>query len=443
MNPVEILLKKRDGIQLSREEVDFLIQGCTHGTIPDYQLSAFLMAYYFQDMRLGNMDYEELAWLTDAMARSGDRIDLSSEFPMIADKHSTGGVGDKLSFICAPIMAAAGIPTFLLSGRGLGHTGGTLDKMEAVPGMRVQLSVPEVAKGLRETGLVISGQTGDLAPADKKLYALRDVTGTVPSVGLISASILSKKLCVHPAVLVLDIKCGHGAFMKTLDDARRLATTMLGILKALDRPASALITDMDQPLGRMVGNALEIRESCEILQGKIKPGELADVVEISIALAAEIFVLTGKAARLPEAELLARDLLSSGKAWEKFRAFMVHQGADGSALDDPSRLPRARSIIPVKADRAGFITAIDSEALGLASNALGAGRMKTSDIVDPAVGIELMAKVGDRVEAGTEIALLHVNDSARSEEVLRRVQGAYTMGPEKPSPRPFILDRPT
>lgn len=435
-------MKKRDGIKLSRDEVNFLIKGCTDGTIPDYQMSAFLMAYYFQDMRLGNMDYEELAWITDAMARSGDRIDLSAEFPMIADKHSTGGVGDKLSFICAPIMAAAGIPTFLLSGRGLGHTGGTLDKMEAVPGMRVQLSVPEVARGLREAGLVISGQTGDLAPADKKLYALRDVTGTVPSVGLISASILSKKLCVHPAVLVLDIKCGHGAFMKTLEDAQRLAKTMLGILKALGRPASALITDMDQPLGRMVGNALEIRESIEILRGQTKPGELTDVIEISIALAAEIFLLTKKAATATEAERLAREILSSGKAWEKFRAFMIHQGADASAVDDPSRMPKARSLVPVPSDLSGFVAAIDSEAVGLASNALGAGRMKTSDIVDPAVGIELVAKVGDTVTAGSPLAILHVNDGGRADEVVDRVRKAYHIGSEKPAPRPYILDRP-
>lgn len=438
MNAVEIIRKKRDGETLSRDEVRFLTAGVTDGTIPDYQITAFLMAYYFQDMVLGQRNDEELAWFTQGVAESGDRLDLSADFPLVFDKHSTGGVGDKLSFLCAPIMAACGCPSLLLSGRGLGHTGGTLDKMEAVAGTRAYLEQPEIVRNLKDVGLVICGQTGRIAPADKKLYSLRDVTATVPSIGLIAASILGKKLAVSPTCLVLDVKVGAGAFMRKEEDARRLAATMLGILKASRRPAAALLTRMEEPLGRMVGNALEIRESLHALKSPEDPA-VSDLVSISLELAAQAVILGGNV-QADTARRRVRDALHSGAAYEKFIAFMKAQGAGERLLRSPDLLPNAAEQIPVRAERSGVLQSVDSYEIGIASNLLGAGRFRAEDRVDPAVGIELIRKTGETVRAGDELCLLHVNDRGNLADAQQRALAAFVIGDGTPGRGPDIID---
>ena len=438
MNPVEIIRKKRDGETLTQGEVSYFVRGVADGSIADYQIAAFLMAYYFQDMVVGNRSNEELAWFTQGVADSGDRMDFSDDFPLLFDKHSTGGVGDKLSFICAPLMAACGCPSLLLSGRGLGHTGGTLDKMEAVAGTRAYIEKPEIAKILKKVGLVICGQTGSIAPADKKLYALRDVTATVPSIGLIAASILGKKMAVSPTCLVLDVKVGAGAFMKTEDDGRRLAATMLGILKTSGRPASVLLTRMEQPLGRMVGNALEIREVLQALSHPKGTG-LNDILEIGCALATEAVMLGGRLSREGAHEKV-QAALDSGAAYEKFIEFMVAQGSDQRLLREPERLPSATERIPLFADRTGFIAEINSYEIGIASNLLGAGRFRAEDEVDPAVGIELRHKTGAAVKAGDELCVLHVNGRARLDEAGRRAAGAFAIAEQAPRALPGVMD---
>ena len=438
MNPVEIIRKKRDGEPLTRDEVRYFTKGVADGSIADYQVAAFLMAYYFQDMVVGNRSDEELAWFTQGVAESGDRMDFSDDFPLLFDKHSTGGVGDKLSFICAPLMAACGCPSLLLSGRGLGHTGGTLDKMESVAGTRAYIEKPEIAKILKKVGLVICGQTGTIAPADRKLYALRDVTATVPSIGLIAASILGKKMAVTPTCLVLDVKVGAGAFMKTEEDARRLAATMVGILKASGRPASVLLTRMEEPLGYLVGNALEIRESLQALSHP-NDSSCRDIVEIGVALATEAVSLGGRISKEAAGQQV-RAALDSGSGYEKFIAFMVAQGADERMLREPMRLPTARERIPIKADRTGFVQAINSYEIGIASNLLGAGRFRAEDEVDPAVGIELVRKTGAAVRADEELCFLHVNSRKGLEEATARAGAAFTIGDEAPPSLPGVID---
>lgn len=438
MNPVELIIKKRNGEKLGDAEIAYLVNSYTAGEIPDYQMAAFMMAYYFQDMILGHSYPDELAALTMTMAKSGATMDFSDEFDLIYDKHSTGGVGDKLSFICAPITAACGCPSFLLSGRGLGHTGGTLDKMESVPGMRVALSEKEIRDGLKKVGLVISGQTGEIAPADKKMYALRDVTGTVPSIGLISASILSKKLAVGPACLVLDVKCGSGAFMETYEDAHRLAQAMCGILRELKRPACALITDMDQPLGRAVGNSLEIAECVRILQNRCEKNEADDVIEISLALAARAILLGKKAGDIAQAQSLAENALKDGRAWEKFRAFFENQGGDVHALDSIEK-SAAGEKFAVKSADSGFIHSIDSYSVGISANLLGAGRFKKEDTVDHQAGIEILKKKGDEVRKGDTLAVLHFNDPSKLQEARDKVFRAFVVKQEKPAKRERIL----
>ena len=437
MNPVELISRKRDGAKLSPDEIRFLVRGYTDGSIPDYQMAAFLMAYYFQDMVLNRPAYDELAALTLEVADSGTKIDFGDRFGLLYDKHSTGGVGDKLSFICAPIMAACDCPSFLLSGRGLGHTGGTLDKMRSIPGTRVDLNEDEIARALEKTGLVITGQTDGIAPADKKLYALRDVTGTVGSIGLISASILGKKLAVSPTCIVLDIKMGSGAFMKTREDAERLAGTMMGILREAKRPAVALITNMDQPLGRMVGNGLEMRESCRALR-EPQAEDLRDVVEVSVALAAAGIHLGGKAATAQAAETMARECLTSGRAWEKFKEFMAAQGADVSYLENTDKIPAAGSRIPVVSDRSGYVSSMDCFELGIASNLLGAGRFKKEDEVDPAAGLEFVHKTGDQVKAGEPLLYMHVNDETRLEQARAKIQAAIRVEDARPAAVPHV-----
>lgn len=438
MNPVEVIRKTRDGEALSEAEIRYFTAGAADGSIPDYQVAAFLMAYYFQDMVLGRRDPHELAYLTQSVAESGDVLDFGRDFELLFDKHSTGGVGDKLSFICAPLMAACGCPSLLLSGRGLGHTGGTLDKMESVSGMRVLLDRADIVQNLKSVGLVICGQTGSIAPTDKKLYALRDVTATVPSIGLIAASILGKKMAVKPTCLVLDVKVGTGAFMVKESDARALAETMLGILKASSRKTAALLTRMDEPLGRMVGNALEIEEVLQVLANPDDPG-VADLVHLGVELAAQAVAL-GQKLPLGEARQLVTAKLRSGEGLEKFIAFMSAQGGDVQVLRQPERLPKAAERIVVKSPASGFVGSINSYEIGIASNLLGAGRFRAEDQVDPAVGIELLRKTGDSVREGDELFALHVNARESLREAHERATRAYAITEEKPSSKDLIID---
>src|SRR5262245_52583622 len=370
MRFVDAIAKKRDGDALSQDEIEAFVRGVTDGTVPDYQASALLMAIV-----LRGMSDEETAWLTDAMVRSGDRIDLSDIPGVKVGKHSTGGVGDKVSIVLAPVAAACGVIVPKMSGRGLGHTGGTLDKLESIPGYRIDLSIEEFKQVLREVGTSIIGQTAALAPADKKLYALRDVTATVPSIPLISASIMSKKLAEGSSALVLDVKCGDGAFMKDLADARALATSMVAIGTRAGVRTESVITDMNAPLGRAVGNALEIIECLETLKGA-GPAELADVIR---ALATRMVMLAGVEREEPAAARRVSEALSSGRALQVFTKMIERQGGDRRVVDDSSRLPSTPDREHVRATRAGYVTTMHAEAIGRASHALGAGRSRVGD----------------------------------------------------------------
>lgn len=435
MNPVELIARKRDGQKLSPEEISFLIQGYVTGTVPDYQMSAFIMAYYFQDMVCGNLYYDELASLTDAMVHSGEILDFSADFPLLYDKHSTGGVGDKVSFISTSIVAACGLPSLLLSGRGLGHTGGTLDKMESIPGIRVDLDQGEMLHALKKSGMVITGATAAIAPADRKLYALRDVTATVPSVGLISASILSKKLAIRPSSLVLDVKYGSGAFMKDLTEARRLASTMQKILTELGRPCRVLITSMEEPLGRSIGNALEIKESIAILQGE-RDG-LQDLIDVSLNIAAASIEMSGQSPA--EARETAQTMLENGSAYRAFYAFAEAQGGDVRYLENPDLLPRSQHTIPVLANQSGYVTHIDCEAMGLAANLLGAGRFRLGERIDHSAGIVITAQRGTYVDSGQPLAMMHSNRKEYLEEASARILGAYRIASEPAQKEELII----
>ncbi|MBE7440506.1 MAG: thymidine phosphorylase [Spirochaetales bacterium] len=435
MNPVELIARKRDGKKLSPEEIAFLVQGYAEDKIPDYQMSAFIMAYYFQDMVCGNLFYDELASLTDAMVHSGEILDFSADFPLLYDKHSTGGVGDKVSFISTPIVTACGLPSLLLSGRGLGHTGGTLDKMESIPGIRVNLNREEMLRALKESGMVITGTTSAIAPADRKLYALRDVTATVPSVGLISASILSKKLAIRPSSLVLDVKYGSGAFMKDINQAKRLASCMQKILTELNRSCRVLITSMEEPLGRSIGNALEIKESIAILQGE-KDG-LEDLIQVSLALAAASIEMSGCSPA--EAREKAVAALQSGAAYQTFCSFVEAQGGDVRYLEKPDLFPGARHCLPVSAPSSGYVTHIDCESMVLAANILGAGRFQLGDSIDHAAGIVTCAQRGTWIEAGQTLALMHSNRREALAEAEARILSAYRIAPQSIQKEELIL----
>src|SRR5882672_228588 len=383
MRAVDIILSKRDGRSLSRDEIRFFVDGVTSGTLPDYQASALLMA-----ILLRGMTAEETAWLTDAMVHSGVRVDLSEIPGVKVDKHSTGGVGDKTSLTLAPLAAACGVPVPMMSGRGLGHTGGTLDKLEAIPGFRVNLSLAEMKAALAKVGCAMIGQTAQIAPADKKLYALRDVTGTVESIPLISASIMSKKIAEGIDGLVLDVKTGSGAFMKTEADSRRLAESLVSIGNASGVKTEAVISAMDSPLGRAVGNALEVIECLEVLKGKGP----ADLIEVSIELTARMLVLGQVARDRVDADRQARLAITSGAGLERFRQIIEIQGGDPKVVDDYERLPHVADRHLVSAARDGYVAAIDAELVGRASVALGAGRDRVEDAIDPAVGIMVIAK---------------------------------------------------
>ncbi len=427
MRAVDIIIKKRDGHELTAEEIQFFISGYAHGEIPDYQASAWLMAVLWRGMTA-----RETADLTLAMAHSGQTLDLHDIAPLVVDKHSSGGVGDKVSLVIAPLVAASGLPVGKMSGRGLGFSGGTLDKLESIRGYRVDLTVAEFRAQLKEIGLVLSGQSVDLAPADGKLYALRDVTGTVPALPLIASSIMSKKIASGADAIVLDVKCGRGAFMPTVDAARALAQAMVDIGRDVGRKVVALISDMNQPLGCAVGNALEVREAIDALRG----GGPADLREHCLVASAHMLVLGRKAASLDAAHALAVQLLDSGAAWGKFRELVRAQGGDLAVIDQPDLLPQARFVRDVPAPRGGFIAGLDAAEIGLTSVDLGAGREKKGDPVDHAVGIVAHRKVGDAVKAGEALFTVHANDEAKAESAHRRLLAAveWSDAPVEPLP---------
>jgi pyrimidine-nucleoside phosphorylase/thymidine phosphorylase len=434
MRAADLIRKKRDGHSLAAEEIHSLVEGYTRGEIPDYQLAAFCMAVFFR-----GMDDAETAALTEAMLRSGEVLDLSDIPGTKVDKHSTGGVGDKVSLALAPIAAACGVVVPMVSGRGLGHTGGTLDKLEAIPGFRVDLPVERFREVLRRVGACLIGQTARVAPADRKLYALRDVTGTVESIPLIAASIMSKKLAEGIDALVLDVKVGGGAFMKRREEAERLARVLVGIGRSTGKRVTALLTGMEQPLGLAVGNALEVAEAVELLRG----GGPDDLRQVTRALCAEMLVLAGAAGGPDEALARVDAAISDGRALARLRELVEAQGGDPRAVDDPARLPRAPRKREVGAPADGVVQAIDAEAVGLAAMALGAGRARIEDRVDPAAGIVLRRKVGDPVERGEPLAVLHCGERSPEapEAVAARVVRAFRIGPGAAQAPPLIIGR--
>ncbi|WP_028610472.1 pyrimidine-nucleoside phosphorylase [Paenibacillus harenae] len=431
MRSVDLIQKKRDGGELTASELTYLIDGYSRGDIPDYQLSAWAMAVFFRGMTPG-----ETAALTLAMANSGDQVDLGPISGIKVDKHSTGGVGDKTTLIIAPLVASVGVPVAKMSGRGLGHTGGTIDKLESIEGFRTELSRERFMNQVNEIGLSVIGQSGNLAPADKKLYALRDVTATVESIPLIASSVMSKKIASGADAIVLDVKTGSGAFMKTLEQSEQLAKAMVDIGTEVGRKTAAVISDMDQPLGFAIGNALEVQESIETLKGNGPK----DLTELCLTLGAHMVVLGGKSASVEEAKELLRGQIHNGEAFAKFKAFVAAQGGDESIADDTSKLPQAASVVEVTAKSSGYVTAIEAEQLGLAAMLLGAGRATKDAAIDYAVGVTLRKKVGDPVEAGDALALLHVREAQdAANEVADRVLGAFTLSAEKPEERPLLL----
>ncbi len=417
--PQQIIARKRDGGALTPAEIQSFVRGATDGSWADYQLSALLMAIF-----LRGMTPEETAGLTSAMMHSGIVADLSGLRKPKADKHSTGGVGDKVSLHLAPMIAACGVAVPMISGRGLGHTGGTLDKLESIPGFRVNLSLAEYRAQLEKSGLALIGQTAELAPADKKLYALRDVTGTVESIPLICASILSKKLAEGIDVLVLDVKFGRGAFMPEKVKARELALALVAAATAMGKPTRAVMTAMEQPLGRTVGNALEVAESIDCLKGR---GPV-DTMEVTYAIGEQMLLLAGVAKTKAAARAQLEASIAQGTALEKFRAMVSGQGGDGRVVDKPGRLPQARLKVPLVAARAGFVQSVDAMGVALAALRLGAGRAKAADPVDHAVGVSELAKVGERIEAGAPFGVIHANDESALAEAQAMLAKAIVIG---------------
>ena len=431
MRTVDLIQRKRDGEELAPEEIDFLVDGYNTGEIPDYQISAFLMAVYFS-----GMSDREVTRLTDCILRTGETVDLSSVPGVKVDKHSTGGVGDKTSLIVAPLAAAAGVVVPMMSGRALGHTGGTLDKLESIPGFRTNFTADEFRKQLAELGLCFIGQTDQLAPADGKLYALRDVTGTVESIPLIASSIMSKKLAEGVDALVLDVKVGNGAFLKKQVDARRLAQMMVSIGRPKDKKVQALITDMSQPLGYAVGNALEVMEASQTLQN----AGPTDLTRLSIELAARMIHLGKKAASLEEARRIAEQKLVDGSGYQKFKQVVAAQGGNPQALDKFELLPNATGMREITSPRGGYVSLIDAEDIGQASNMIGAGRDKKEDVIDPAVGIILEVKVGEKVDAGSVLCRIYYTREDRVEEAAEMVEDAFRISAQKPDERELILE---
>jgi pyrimidine-nucleoside phosphorylase len=429
MRAVDIIVRKRDGHELSAEEIHFFVTVYTWGDIPDYQAAALLMAIVWRGMTA-----RETADLTRALAYSGDVLDLHDIAPIVVDKHSSGGVGDKVSLVLAPLVAASGLPFGKMSGRGLSFTGGTLDKLESISGLSVDLSVKQFRQQLQREGIVLAGQSADLAPADGRLYALRDVTGTVPSLPLIASSIMSKKIAAGADAILLDVKAGSGAFMKTVEEARTLAEMMVQIGRDVGRHCVALLSDMNQPLGRAVGNALELKEAVEVLHGAGPP----DVREHCLLAAAHMLCLGGKAQTVDEGQAQAVQLLDDGLAWEKFVTLVRAQGGDVRQVEQPERLPAASLVDDVSAPRAGFLTRVDALEVGLASLELGAGRSKKGEAIDHAVGVVVHHKVGDWVEAGQTLFTLHANQPERLAAAQQRLLNAVSWSDVPVGPLPLF-----
>lgn len=429
MRMYDIIMKKRNGYALTPDEIKFFVEGYTNGTIPDYQMSALLMAIYFRDM-----NDEETSILTKCMAHSGDMVDLSGIKGMKADKHSTGGVGDKTSLIVAPTVAACGVKVAKMSGRGLGHTGGTIDKLESIKGFRTTVDRNQFIRIVNEVGLSIIGQSGNLAPADKKMYALRDVTATVDKIPLIAASIMSKKLAAGSDCIMLDVKTGSGAFMKSLDDSVKLAQTMVNIGERAERKTAALITSMDVPLGSAVGNSLEVIEAVNTLKGSGP----TDLTEVCIALAAGMLNLAGKGS-VDECKSLAKGAISSGTALEKFRQMVKAQGGDVGMIDDVSRFETSAITHEIRADESGYIYSMDAEKCGIASVVLGVGREKKEDAIDYSAGISIKLKTGDYVDIGDTLAVIHTNKKDAVQAAENIYKSSVKISKEKPKTEPLIF----
>ncbi len=432
MRAVDLIRHKRDGGALERAQVDFFVNGVTSGSLPDYQVAALLMA-----ILLRGMTPQETAWLTDAMVRSGVRVGYSGLRATPVDKHSTGGVGDKTSIVLAPLAAACGAPVPMMSGRGLGHTGGTLDKLESIPGFRTALSLGELQRAVSSVGCALVGQTLEIAPADRKLYALRDVTGTVESVPLICASIMSKKIAEGIGGLVLDVKTGAGAFMKTLEDSRALARSLVAIGTASGVRTEAMITAMDAPLGRAVGNASEVVESIETLKGR-GPEPLE---RLSVLLAARLLLLSGVTDDEAGADAMVRHALTSGAGVEKLREIIANQGGEPRVVDDYSLMPSAPDTHPITAARGGYVAAIEAEAVGRAAVALGAGRARLEDAIDPGVGIDVLLEPGAGVRPGDTLLLVHHRGGRGLDEALPLLAAAVRLDEAPPAVRPLVLER--
>ena len=431
MRAVDIIIKKKEGLALNEQEINFMINGYLSGEVADYQMSALLMAIV-----LKGTTHEEEVLLTKAMLESGDTIDLSKIDGICVDKHSTGGVGDTTTLVIAPILAALGLKVAKMSGRGLGHTGGTIDKLEAIPGFNTSLSEEHFFKEVNEIGLAVTGQTANIAPADKKIYALRDVTGTVEAVALIASSIMSKKLASGADVILLDVKVGEGAFMKTLKDAKKLARSMVDIGKSQGKKMVALLTDMEQPLGVAVGNSIEVIEAIETLKGKGPE----DLKLLCFEICKEILLLTDKAKDEKEALALVEDSVRSGKALKKLELMISAQGGNKAVINDYSLFGKAKELVEVKAEKSGYIKAIDALKIGEASGILGAGRIKKEDSVDLVVGIDVLKKVGDYVTKGDLIARIYANDKGKK-EALEIVKSSFEYSKEKVKPRKLILGK--
>lgn len=417
MRMIDIIEKKRDGKSLTREEIEFFVNAYIRGEVPDYQASSLAMAIFFQDM-----NDEERAALTMSMVNSGEKIDLSDINGIKVDKHSTGGVGDTTTLVLAPLVAAVGVPVAKMSGRGLGHTGGTIDKLESVKGFNVEISEKDFIKLVNDNQVAVIGQSGNLTPADKKLYALRDVTGTVNSIPLIASSIMSKKIAAGADAIVLDVKTGSGAFMKTLDDAEALAHAMVRIGNNVGRNTMAIISDMSQPLGNAIGNALELKEAIATLKGNGPK----DLTELVLTLGSQMVVLAEQAASLDEARQMLIDAIKSGKALNKFKTFLSNQGGDDSIVDSPEKLPSAKYQVEFKAKKDGYITEIIANEIGVASMMLGAGRQTKEDVIDLGVGIMLNKKVGEHVEKGENILTIHTN-TKEIDDILYKLDNSITI----------------
>ncbi|MCE5548328.1 pyrimidine-nucleoside phosphorylase [Staphylococcus pseudintermedius] len=425
MRMVDIIAKKRDGHALTKEEIEFVVNGYTNDDIPDYQMSSLAMAIFFQDMT-----DEERAYLTMAMVESGDQIDLSNIEGIKVDKHSTGGVGDTTTLVLAPLVAALDVSVAKMSGRGLGHTGGTIDKLESVEGFHVEISEEAFVKLVNEDKVAVIGQTGNLTPADKKIYALRDVTATVNSIPLIASSIMSKKIAAGADAIVLDVKTGNGAFMKTVDDAEQLAHAMVKIGNQVGRQTMAIISDMSQPLGRAIGNALELQEAIDTLKGEGPE----DLTELVLTLGSQMVVLAQKAKDLDEARGMLQEVIDNGKALEKFKTFLSNQGGDASVVDDPSKLPTAQYQFELQAKRSGVVSEMIANEIGIASMMLGAGRQTKEDVIDLAVGLVLNKKVGDRVEEGESLLTIYAN-SEDVEQVKQKLYDNITISDHAEQPQ--------